>query len=249
MHVVATVSAATLGAGVGMLLPLPTYRLSVSGDSAPAADCPHCQTPLPAGLRGWIGRTTCSSCGIPVTASPWGYVAVTALAFALLGWRLPHRSPAEVLLLAAWLVLAAAGIWLAAIDLHVRRLPRKVITAAAAVCGSLILAAAVVSGRPGLAATAGIAAVVSGLANLVPALVAPRQLGMGDVRLSALCGLLLGTHGWATVALGAALPWVLAAIVAAALLATRRVRGDTLIPLGPYLIAGTLATAIVAASG
>nr|BFE77374.1 hypothetical protein GCM10020092_106750 [Actinoplanes digitatis] len=79
--------------------------------------------------------------------------------------------------------------------------------------GSLIAAAAVASGQPGLAATAGVSAVVLGLAQLALALLAPRQLGMGDVRLAALCGLLLGTHGWATVALGAALPWLLGGCV------------------------------------
>ncbi|RSM42203.1 hypothetical protein DMB66_54980 [Actinoplanes sp. ATCC 53533] len=249
MQVVATIAAAALGAGVGMLMPLPTYRLSVAADSDPAGNCPHCQASLPAGLRGWIGHGTCTSCGSPLTSPPWHFVAVTALAFALLGWSLPHRIPAEVLLLAAWLVLTGTGIWLAAIDLHVQRLPTKIITATAAACGLLIAAAALVSDRLGLAATASSAALVLGLAYLTLALLAPGQLGVGDVRLAALCGLLLGTHGWGAVVLGAALPWLLSSIVAGALLSTGRVRRGALIPFGPYLIVGTLLAGIITGLG
>lgn len=246
MQVVATIAAATLGAGVGLLLPAPTYRLSVPAGRDPAGNCPHCRATLPAGLRGWIGRGTCASCGSPLTSPPWRFAAVAAVAFALLGWRLPHRSPVEVLLLAAWLVLAGAGIWLAAIDLRVQRLPRKIIAGTAAVCGFLIVAAALVGDRLGLAATAGSAALVLGLAYLAMALLAPGQLGAGDVRLAALCGLLLGTHGWGAVVLGAALPWLLSAIVTGALLSTRRVRRGALIPFGPYLIVGTLLAGSIA---
>ena len=246
MQVVATIAAGMLGAGVGLLLPAPTHRMSVPADHDPAGNCPHCRATLPAGLHGWIGRGTCASCGNPLTSPPWRLAAVTAVAFALLGWRLPHRNPAEVLLLAAWLAFAGAGIGLAAIDLRAQRLPRKIITGAAAVCGLLIVAAALVGDRLGLAATAGSAALVLGLAYLAMALLAPGQLGAGDIRLAALCGLLVGTHGWDAVALGAALPWLLSAIVTGALLSTRRVHRGTLIPFGPYLVAGTLLAGISA---
>jgi leader peptidase (prepilin peptidase)/N-methyltransferase len=88
--------------------------------------------------------------------------------------------------------------------------------------------------------------VVLGLAYLTLALLAPGQLGVGDVRLAALCGLLLGTHSWGTVALGAALPWLLSAIVTGALLSTKRIRRGTQIPFGPHLIVGTLLAGIIA---
>jgi prepilin signal peptidase PulO-like enzyme (type II secretory pathway) len=197
--------------------------------------CPPC--------RGW---GTCPACGKPLTSSPWCYIAAGGLAFALVVWRLPHDSPAEILLLAAWLVFAGAGILLAAIDLHIQRLPTNIIAAAVGVAGPLIIAAALVSGHLTLAGNAGIAAAVLGLAYLMVALLAPRQLGMGDVRLAALSGMLLGTHSWSTVLLGAALPWVLSAIVTSALVRSGRVRRGTLIPLGPYVVAGTLLAAIVA---
>lgn len=245
MHAVATIAAAVLGAGVGALLPLPTYRMSVSTGSPPAAECPHCQAPLPAGVRGWIGYGTCRSCGNPYTTPRRYYVVVAAVAFALLGWRLQHRSLGEDLLLAAWLVLAGAGIWLAAIDLHVQRLPTEIVGGTAAVCGSLIVGAALVGDRPRLAVTAGIAAAAVWLAYLAMAMLAPGQLGAGDIRLAALCGLLLGTHGWGAVVLGSAVPLLLSGVVAAVLLRAKRVRRRDLVPLGPYLIGGALLAAIL----
>jgi leader peptidase (prepilin peptidase)/N-methyltransferase len=249
MHAVATIAAAVLGAGVGMLLPLPSYRLSVPAGSGPAAACLRCKEPLPTGVRGWIGRGTCRSCGNPFGFGRPYYVAVAAVAFALLGWRLPDGTLGEDLLLAGWLVFAAAGIWLAAIDLHVQRLPTTIVGGAAAVCGSLIFAAALVDDRPRLAVTAGISALTVGLVYLALALLAPGQLGAGDIRLAALCGLLLGTHGWGAVVLGATVPWLLSAAVAAALLKAQRVGRSDLIPFGPYLIFGALLTAILTRNG
>lgn len=131
MHVAVTVGSAALGAGVGALLPLTTFRLSAPANKAPAGSCPECQASLPSGIRGWIGRGTCPTCRKTLIRSPWLYSAAGALAFALLAWRLPQRSTAEILLLAAWLIFASAGILLAAIDLRTHRLPTNILAAAA----------------------------------------------------------------------------------------------------------------------
>jgi len=162
------------------------------------------------------------------------------VAFALLGWKVQFGGVAELLLLVAWLVFAGAGIWLAAVDLRVQRLPTKIIVGAAAVCGSLIVAAALAGGRAEVAVTAGMAAAAVGVAYLAMAVLAPGQLGIGDVRLASLCALLLGTRGWGTVVVGAVVPWLVSAVVAVVLVWTGRARGEDQLPLGPYLIAGTL---------
>ena len=159
---------------------------------------------------------------------------VRLVAFALLAWRLPPRSTAETLLLAAWLVFAGAGILLAAIDPRMQRLPTNILVAVAvavavaAVSGSLIIAAALVSGRLTIVRNPVIAAAVLGLAHLALALLTSGKLGMGDVRLAALSGSLLGTDGSGSVVLGVALPWVMAALAATVLLRTRRVRRGNL---------------------
>jgi leader peptidase (prepilin peptidase)/N-methyltransferase len=66
------------------------------------------------------------------------------------------------------------------------------------------------------------------------------RIGMGDVRLAALTGLLLGTDRWQTVLLGASLPYLLALPIAVA--SATRNRGITTgqLPFGPFLIAATI---------
>lgn len=187
--------------------------------------------------------------GLSWSAYPplWRYVAICALAFALLVWRLPHGTPAEVLLLAAWLLLAGAGILFAAIDLHSMRLPLLVFATVAATIGSLIIAAAVMSDHLALVWRAGAAAAVLGFAYLMLALL--KQLGMGDVLVAALTGLLLGPYGWGVVFIGAVLQVLLAGTIFWAVLRAHRVRRDTLIPFVPYLVAGALLVPVIASLG
>lgn len=245
MSIAITAGAAALGAGVGALLPLPAYRLSRWARRTAPAD--GCRAALPGGIQGWVGRGTCPACGGRRTAPVWRYAVPGAVAFALLGWRLPHETPAEVIMLAAWLLFAGAGLLFAAIDVHVMRLPLPVYAAVAATVGSLVAAAGVVSGDLPLVGRAGAAALVIGFAYLLPALF--KQLGMGDVLIAALGGLLLGLYGWGMVFIGAILPFLLAGAILGVLLRIRRVRRDSLIPFVPYLAAGTLLAPVLVSFG
>ncbi|GAB1644086.1 hypothetical protein [Krasilnikovia sp. MM14-A1259] len=72
------------------------------------------------------------------------------------------------------------------------------------------------------------------------------RMGMGDVRLAALAGLLLGTLGWEAVILGAVLPCLLA--VPFAFVAVTRVRLTGVpkpLPFGPFLVAATIIASLV----
>jgi leader peptidase (prepilin peptidase)/N-methyltransferase len=75
-------------------------------------------------------------------------------------------------------------------------------------------------------------------AYLVMALIAPSGLGMGDVKLAGLLGLYLGWLGWGAVVVGAVAGFVVQALLALLLLATRRIglRGE--LPFGPAMLAG-----------
>src|SRR5213076_3161034 len=81
---------------------------------------------------------------------------------------------------------------------------------------------------------------------LVVALISPRGMGMGDVKLAGLIGLVLGSLGLSYVAVAA-----FAAVLAgglgsvAVLVATGKARGQT-IPLGPYLALGAVVAAFAA---
>jgi leader peptidase (prepilin peptidase) / N-methyltransferase len=157
----------------------------------------------------------------------------TALLFALaalrseLSWELP-----------AFLFLAAAGVLLGVIDLQHRLLPNRVVVPALGIAvGLLLLAAAAEQDWAGLL-RAGLGGVVLFAVFLVLALIAPSGLGMGDVKLAALLGLYLGWVGWHAVVIGAAGGFVVQAVVALSLLATRRIglRGE--LPFGPAMLLG-----------
>jgi leader peptidase (prepilin peptidase)/N-methyltransferase len=79
----------------------------------------------------------------------------------------------------------------------------------------------------------------------VLALLSPGGMGMGDVKLAALVGLVLGALGWSHVGV-AVLMAVLAGGVGA-LLALARGRGrKDAIPFGPYLAGGAVVSALAA---
>jgi leader peptidase (prepilin peptidase)/N-methyltransferase len=77
-------------------------------------------------------------------------------------------------------------------------------------------------------------------AYLLLALVRPGQLGGGDIKLAGIAGLALGWLGWPILIAGAALGFVLSALVSLALLAARRVTLRSEICFGPFLIGGAL---------
>lgn len=152
--------------------------------------------------------------------------AFTALRFGL-SWELP-----------AFLFLAGAGVLLAVIDLQHRRLPNRVVVPAIAVGAALLtVAAAGGSDWPALL-RAGLGGLAYFAVFLVMALISPRSLAMGDVKLAALLGLHLGWLGWTAVVLGAAAGFVVQALVALVLLALRRVELRGELPFGPAMLLG-----------
>lgn len=148
--------------------------------------------------------------------------------------------------LPAWAWFVATGLLLAVIDLREKLLPNRVLLPATVVtAGLLTLAAALDDTWPDL-----LRALEAGAASfavlLVMALLAPTGLGMGDVKLAALLGLVLGWFGWSAVLLGFLLGFLLQAVVGLALLAARRAGRSTELPFGPALLTGALAAVLLA---
>lgn len=73
----------------------------------------------------------------------------------------------------------------------------------------------------------------------------PRNLGYGDVRLGALLGLALGWSSATALLSALFLTLVLAAAVGLAMRAAGRLEADGMIPLGPFLIAGSVAAVLI----
>jgi leader peptidase (prepilin peptidase) / N-methyltransferase len=240
---------AVLGAGVGLILPRPTFRMSVAAAVSPWSQCHHCGTPFRPGLLGWVAAGNhCRHCGQTLGPPWWLCSSILAAASAALAWRLPMPRTADVAILAAWLVVLYAGALLAGIDIAVQRLPTPVLAATAVATVSIIGAGGALSQQPRLLCTALGAGVLLGVAYLLLALVAGTGMGMGDVRLAALLGLTLGTIGWTAVLLGGTLPYLLAAPAALARLARRRSRDSVHIPFGPFLVGGAILAATLVAS-
>lgn len=73
----------------------------------------------------------------------------------------------------------------------------------------------------------------------------PGQLGGGDVKLSVLLGFTLGWYGWPILVTGLLLGWLRAALYVVARRGVRPQSESLDLPLGPFLIAGALASILL----
>jgi len=212
------------------------------------ARCPRCGVRLHAAdmipVAGWLRRRgRCRDCGEPFGRWYLATELITAAAFAALTLRL-GLSPA----LPAFCYLAAVGVALAIIDIQHQRLPDALTLTSYPVALALLgLAAPAVAdgGRHFVLALIGMAA--TGLFFLVPALIYPAGLGLGDVKLSGLIGLYLGWLGAEVLLAGVLAGYLLAAVTGIGLLVTRRATRKSHIPFGPFMLAG--AFLVILASG
>ena len=140
--------------------------------------------------------------------------------------------------LSAYLFLAAAGVLLAVVDLQHHLLPNRVVVPSIGIGAMLLLLAALPDRDWEALLRALLGAAVLFLVFLVLALISPRGLGMGDVKLAGLIGLYLGWIGWGAVVVGASAGFVIQALLALVLLAGRRIglRGE--LPFGPAMLLG-----------
>jgi leader peptidase (prepilin peptidase)/N-methyltransferase len=164
-----------------------------------------------------------------------GALAATALTLRF-GWSTQ---------LPAWLWLAGVGLLLAVVDLRTLLLPNRVLLPGTVGGVVLLGAAALADGSIDALVRAVLAGVVAAAALLVLALISPRGMGMGDVKLAGLLGLYLGWLGWPVLLTGLFLGFVLQAVVGLALLAARRVDRKAGLPFGPALFAGALGAALL----
>lgn len=129
--------------------------------------------------------------------------AACAVLFAVVAWRWLDGLPT------VWvpvpLVLAAVAVPLAVVDLVRLRLP-DVLTAAAALLSLGALAAvAVVADQPWVFGRAIVGALVLTIGHLAAHVLTRAGLGLGDVKLAATAGAVLGALGWPALVVGSAL--------------------------------------------
>src|SRR3982074_436441 len=180
--------AGVLGAVVGSFLSVGVYRRPRHESLvAPASRCPSCGTPVKPydniPIISWLLlRGHCRSCAAPISPR---YPLVEALTAALcVGAVLAHHSAVGI---ATSLVVILLVVPTALIDLDHRIIPNK-LTALGAVLALLVGIALDPAGEPERL----IAGAAAGGFLLVAALAYPGGMGMGDVKLAAVLGLLLG---------------------------------------------------------
>lgn len=180
-------------------------------------------------------RGRCRSCGQQIPVRYPLVELATGIAFALVAARLGLVFALPAFLLYTWTLIVVA-----VIDARTRRIPNRLTYPLTPALVALFVVAALLEGEPSAALRAVGGGLVAFAALLVLALISPRGMGMGDVKLAAFIGVGLGYLGWAHVLLGVFGAFVLGGVVALALIAVRlRGRKDHL-PFGPYLAAAAL---------
>jgi leader peptidase (prepilin peptidase)/N-methyltransferase len=206
---------------------------------SPRSRCPHCGAEIRSRdnipVLSWLLlRGRCRSCRARIPLRYPLLEAGTAASFAGAAVVYPR-----VYIIAVLCAFSAVMLAVGAIDLELKIIPNRITYPAFPVFAvAIVLGWAVGQDLDPVRALVG--AVAYGGAFLLIAFIAPRGLGMGDVKLTALIGLVMGSLGlrYVGVAAGAAiLVGGLGGILA--LLAGRGRKSA--IPFGPFLTAGALA--------
>jgi leader peptidase (prepilin peptidase)/N-methyltransferase len=194
-------------------------------------------------------RGRCRDCSAAISARSPLVEVLTAVVFAVLGWRLlALDQPAAV---PAYLYLGAIGVALALIDIDHRRLPDVITFPSYLVGPALLLLPAVVHDRWGdyRRALIGMAALwlfywtVKQVGDLFYG--SGKSMGWGDVKLSGILGLYLAWLGWRELVTGAFLGFLVGAVFGVVAIVAGGVAAKARIPYGPHMIVGALLAVVV----
>ncbi|WP_405086049.1 prepilin peptidase [Microbispora sp. NBC_01389] len=183
----------------------------------------------PGGRRAEVVRAFAAAVrAVPLPRPPYLLEGATALAAALAAWGI-H----DGWVLAAWAYAVPVGAALTEIDRRTWLLPDAITL----LSYPILLVLLAPSGRlvPALVSGCALGAVYA-----VLWLIRPTGLGLGDVKLAGLIGLLTGALGAQSVVVAGMAGQVLGALYAVGLLMTHRATRTTEFPFGPFMIAGAL---------
>jgi len=241
------------GLAIGSFLNVVVYRVPAGMSVVrPRSACPNCGHEITARenvpLLSWLVlRGKCSSCAEPISKRYPLVELAGAGAFVIVGlWFAPQFASAGTavaagalaLRLIAFLYLAAISVGLAIIDVETHKLPNVIVLPGYAVGVALLGTAALLQGDlVGLGRMAAGAGILFAF-YFVLAMISPRGMGMGDVKLAGVLGLFLGSLGWGQLAVGAGAAFVLGGLFSIILLITRRAGRKSGIPFGPWMLLG-----------
>jgi leader peptidase (prepilin peptidase)/N-methyltransferase len=236
---------ALAGLVFGSFVTVLVYRIP-RGESIvlPSSACPQCGSPIRPrdnipvvsylALRG-----RCRNCGVRISAQYPVTEAMTAALFVGAGlwlhdiWRAVLVAPFLGILLAC-----------ALIDARYRIIPNRIVYPSLAIFAAAVVVFSIAGSGVSLV-TGGLGLLACGGGLLLVAIVAPHGMGMGDVKLAALIGLVLGSLGWRYVGVSVVLAILAGGLGAIVVLLAGGGRKDT-IPFGPYLAGGGILSALFA---
>ncbi|WP_104193415.1 A24 family peptidase [Cryobacterium sp. Y82] len=245
-----------LGAIIGSFLNVVIYRIPAGRSIvSPPSSCSSCGARIrpydniPV-LSWFVLRGECRDCRAPIsprypavelgTGVFFAIVALWVFSTAGSGWAAvtanDNTLATQLIVLVAFLYLAAISVALAMIDLDTHTLPNKILLPAYPVAAVLLTAAALVAGEPGRLLTTLIGAGALFGLYLALALISPGGMGLGDVKLAGLLGLYLGYLGWGPLIVGAFGAFLLGGVFGLLLLATRKAKRRSGIPFGPWML-------------
>lgn len=237
--------ATVLGLCVGSFLNVVIWRVprKMSVVSPPSA-CPGCDQPIrPVDnipVLSWLLlRGRCRNCAqpiavrYPIVEAAGGVLFAAAAAKFGWSWELP-----------AYLVLVAALLAISVIDLDHLIIPNRLLLPVTIAAIPLLALAALGEDKWESFFRALGSGAVSFTILFVIALISPRGMGMGDVKLSFLLGLHLGWLGWGEVFLGLFESFLLGAVIGVALIGLKLKTRKDVIPFGPFLALGTVLTVL-----
>lgn len=232
---------AVLGLLLGSFANVVIARVPAGGSIVrPGSACPGCDAPIAprdnVPVVSWVLlRGRCRTCGATISVLYPLVEVACAVVFAAIGWRIGLDWALPAFLLFGWLLVVVA-----VIDMQTRRIPNRLTYPLTPVLLVLLVAAALLEGAPGSGVRALVGGVVAFALLLALALINPRGMGMGDVKLAGFIGLGLGYLGWGHLWLGLFLGFFGGGVIAALLLVLRlRTRKDH-IPFGPWLAIGAI---------
>jgi leader peptidase (prepilin peptidase) / N-methyltransferase len=232
---------AVLGLAVGSFLNVVVWRVP-RGESVitPPSHCPVCEHPVRprdnVPVLSWLLlRGRCRDCSNPISLRYPLVELGTSAVFVVLTIRIGFSAE-----LPAYLYLGAIGVALALIDIDVKRLPNVIVLPSYIVSAVLLAAAALVEQEWTDLLRAGLGMAALYAFYFVLALVYPRGMGFGDVKLAGVLGGYLGWLGWAEVVSGGFLGFLFGGVVGGGLMLARRAGRRSMIPFGPFMLAGAL---------
>ena len=245
MLVMRAVAFAAFGLAVGSFLTVVIHRVPQRKSIvAPRSACPSCGAQIEARdnipvVSYVLLRGRCRHCGARISAE---YPAVEALtAGAFLGAALAFGDVWVAALVAGFLAVVEAA---AAIDLHHRIIPNRILYPSLAVF-AVAVATLWVAGRHVSLAGGALGLLAYGGGLFLVALISQQGMGMGDVKLAGLVGLVLGALGWKYVGVAVALAVLAGGLIAIGAL-LRGARRKDVLPFGPSIALGALLSALFA---